>query len=96
MPGGLHAADHRGDMPLAPSIELANLLASLKAIVADHHHAVGHVELMRMASSIAVDLTPVPYFETIERVPEADVDVVVSVHFLDLSLGREAFLQDME
>ena len=70
MARGLHAADRRDRLTLAPGVEFFDLVASLKAVVTHHHQAIGQVELVRVTPAIGVDLMPVSRLELMERVPE--------------------------
>src|SRR6266508_6779635 len=78
MARGLHAADGGRRLTLAPAIEFAIFLASLKAIVADYHYAVRQVEFVGIAPAVAIDVVPVSRLELIKRVPE--IGLVVRAH----------------
>ena len=78
MARGLHAADGGRGLAFTPRIELSNFVASLKPIVADHHHAIRQVIFVGAVSAIAIDLVPISRLEAVKRVPK--INVVVSVH----------------
>src|SRR5258707_7634661 len=78
MARGLHAADGGRGLAFTPCIELSNFVASLKPIVADHHHAIRQVIFVGAVSAIAIDLVPISRLEAVKRVPK--INVVVSVH----------------
>src|SRR6516162_8551092 len=78
MPRGFHAADGARGMSFTPCVERSNFVASLKPIVAHHHHALRQVEFMSTVSAIAIDLVPISRLEAVKRVPK--INVVVSVH----------------
>src|SRR5260370_41833921 len=78
MAGGLHAGDGGRGLAFTPRIELSNFVASLKPIVADHHHAIRQVIFVGAVSAIAIDLVPISRLEAVKRVPK--INVVVMVH----------------
>src|ERR1700730_12675862 len=53
----------------APSIEGADLLLSLKPVVADNVERIRQIKLMRLATAIAIHVGPVIGHQPIERVP---------------------------
>src|SRR5262245_27372863 len=78
MARGLHAADRRRRLSLAPAVELANLLPSMESVVPDHHQPVGQVEFMRGTPAVAIDIVPISRFEAVERMPE--LELVLRIH----------------
>src|SRR5215470_18504114 len=78
MARGFHAADGGRGLAFTPRVERSNFVASLKPIVAHHHHALRQVEFMSAVSAIAIDLVPISRLEAVKRVPK--INVVVSVH----------------
>src|SRR5215468_11569984 len=75
---GLHAADGSRSLAFAPRVELSNFVASLKPVVAHHHHAIRQVIFVGAVPAIAIDLVPISRLEAVKRVPK--INVVVSVH----------------
>src|SRR5215469_11687265 len=78
MARGFHAADGGRGLAFTPRVERSNFVASLKPIVAHHHHALRQVEFMGAAPAIAIDLVPISRLEPVKRVPK--INVVVRVH----------------
>src|SRR5262245_19004763 len=77
MARGLHAADGGRGLAFTPRVELSNFFASLKPVVAHHHHAVRQV-ILGAVPAIAIDLVPISRLEAVKRVPK--IEAVVSVH----------------
>src|SRR5215813_14807178 len=78
MARGFHAADGGRGLAFTPRVERSNFVASLKPIVAHHHHALRQVEFMGAAPAVAIDLVPISRLEAVKRVPK--INVVVRVH----------------
>src|SRR5258707_722768 len=78
MARGLHAADGGRGLAFTPRIELSNFVASLKPIVADHHHAIRQVIFLGAGSALAIDLVPISRLEAGKRVPK--INVVARAH----------------
>src|SRR5262249_22440315 len=78
MARGFHAADGGRGLAFTPRVERSNFVASLKPIVAHHHHALRQVEFMGAAPAVAIDLVPISRLEAVKRLPK--INVVVRVH----------------
>jgi hypothetical protein len=81
MPRGL-AADAGRDLALTPRVVFTNLFPSFEVIVSHHHQTIRHVELVGVATAVAIDFVPVSRLQAIEGVPE--LDLVMGVHFAPL------------
>src|SRR5262245_58770710 len=65
MTRGFHAADGGRGLAFTPCVEFSNFFASLKPVVAYHHHAVRQVTFMGAVPAIAIDLVPISRLEAV-------------------------------
>src|SRR5262245_65912806 len=78
MTRGFHAADGGRGLAFTPCVEFSNFFASLKPVVAYHHHAVRQVIFMGAVPAIAIDLVPISRLEAVKRVPKIEVAMSVN------------------
>ena len=60
------AADAGGSHALAPFVEFLDLVPPLKAVVSHHHQTIRHVELVGVATAVAIDFVPVSSLQAIQ------------------------------